>query len=140
MDQVSKASVSHSVQIIDQEVRGKNREATGLYDVVFKLDKPLEAAWIAIFDELQSGPGTTRMNDSQRLKASGSQLLWQADEAQIRGDLGWIAATIEKANAKFQEKKEQELAAKEAEGKRREAERQKIAELNEVLRASMPRT
>jgi hypothetical protein len=129
----------HAVQIIDREVRGKSREASDLYDVVFKLDRSPEPAWIAIFDELQSGSGPTRLHESQRLKASGSQILWKADEMQIRGDTSWIAESVEKANERFLEKKEQELAAKEAEGKRRDAERQKIAELNEALRAPKPR-
>jgi hypothetical protein len=125
----------HAVQIIDQEVRGKNREAPELYDVVFKLDRSPEPAWIAIFDELQSGSGTTRVHESQRLKASGSQILWKADEMEIRGDTSWIAESMDRANERFLEKKEQELAAREAEGRRRDAEREKIAELNEVLRA-----
>lgn len=130
----------HTVQIVDQEVKGKNRESSDLYDVVFKLDKAPDPAWIAIFDELQAVSGTTRIHESQRLKASGSQILWRADEMQIRGDTSWISASMEKANEKFLEKKEQELVAKDAEVKRRDDERQKISDLNEALRAHRPRT
>lgn len=129
-----------AIQIVDLEVRGRNRDAPDLYDVVFRLDRSADPAWIAIFHELESAQGASPFHDPHRLKAGGSQIVWRASEKEIRGDTRWVGTCVDRANDRFREKMELELAAKDAEGRRRDAERQKLAELNEVLRAPWQRT
>ncbi len=122
------------VKIISEKVRGRNEIHSGLFDVVFTLDKSPEEEWVELFN---SPTSYTLSIHSPTVNAGCKEIIWQASEENIKNDKHWIYDYVDSANKRFLPVLQKRIEQKENDRQREKAEAEKIAELNKQLKGDL---
>jgi len=122
------------VKIVSAKVRGRNEIYSGLYDVVFTLDKSPDEAWCELFN---SPTFCTQSIHSPKANAGCKEIIWQANEENIKNDKHWIYDYVDSANKRFLPVLQKRIEQKENDRQREKAEAEKIAELNKQLKGDL---
>jgi hypothetical protein len=116
--------------IVDTTIIGKNKDYSGLFDVVFKLDKQIDNDWKVLFEN----PSTYPLN-IHRAEVSGDEIHWSATEDHIKNMKHWVYDWFEEANRKYLPLVQQRVERQESQIRQHQQENAKIAELENILKS-----
>lgn len=117
------------VQIVNVRIEGQNSQYSGLYDVVFELDKRPDQDWCNLFDN----PSTFSMS-IHPAKVNGKLIRWQASEEHIKEKKHWIYDWVEDANNRFRPIAIKRIQIQEDSYRSTQLGGAKIAELESILK------
>lgn len=117
------------ITISDVKIDGRHPEYSGLFNVVFKLDKRPDVDWATLFER-----PTTFSLSIHPAKVHGSEIHWMASESDIQRNKHWIYDWVEDANKRYLPVVETRIRNQEEKLRKGQLENVKIAELENILK------
>ncbi len=118
------------IEIIDSKILGRDSQYPGLFEVVFKLNKTPDNDWVNLFNNPTEHP-----INLQKPEVVGDKIHWLAAEKNITRDRHWIYDWVDDANKRYSPIAQQRIAQEMAEKQKSQEEKDKITELENILKS-----